>query len=163
MSWWGGKRMLEAGTAAPEFELQRLDGGPERLYELSKSGPVLLVFFKVSCPVCQMTLPFLDRIHRGQPDPGLKVFGISQDDVRATRRFNREFDITFPVLLDGAGYPASNAFGISHVPTIFLVERDGAVAWTLDGFDKRELEGLGRKFGVVPFRPDDRVPEQRPG
>ena len=41
----------------------------------------------------------------------------------------------------------SNAFGISHVPTCFLIEKDGTVAWVLDGFSKSEFEALGRRVG----------------
>ena len=55
-----------------------------------------------------------------------------------------------PTLLDSArhGYPASNAYALSHVPSMFLVERDGTISWSLVGFHKKELEALGARFGV---------------
>ena len=55
---------LEAGVQAPEIELQYLDGRKFSLKEERKKGPVVAVFFKVSCPVCQMALPYLDRIYK---------------------------------------------------------------------------------------------------
>ena len=90
---------------------------------------------------------------------------VSQDDAGASKAFNREYGITLTTLLDEskAGYPASNAFGISHVPTSFLIERDGTIGWMLDGFSKSDLEELGRRVGAAPFQPGEYVPEWKAG
>ena len=127
-------------------------------------SPLLVVFFKITCPVCQMELPFLDRIHR-EARGAVSVLGISQDGEEWTRDFKQRFGVTFPALLDGAEdrYPASNAWGISVVPAAFLVERDGAVSWMLEGFRKREIQALAGRFGVDPFQPGEYVPEAKAG
>jgi len=157
--------MLEAGARAPEFRLQDLEGRPRTLPELTATGPALVAFFKTTCPVCQLTFPFLDRIHRGQGQPAVTVYGVSQDDPETTTEFNQEFGVTFPTLLDTAetGYPASNAYRISHVPSAFLVEPDGRISWTMEGFDKKALEALGAKAGVEVFRATDHVPAFKAG
>jgi peroxiredoxin len=159
------REMRHAGQRAPEFKLTRLDDGTAALPELLPAGPVLLVFFKTSCPVCQMTLPYLERLNNGGPPGSLRVYGISQDDAETTREFDDEFKISFPMLLDTeeSGYPASDAYGISHVPSMFLVERDGAIGWSLEGFHKQELEAVGARAGVTLFRPSDNVPEWKAG
>ena len=157
------KRMLDVGARAPEFQLKDLDGHARSLRELLPSGPLLLAFFKITCPVCQYTFPFLERIHREAANSSVAIYGISQDDDESTREFNREFDISFPTLLDNEGYPASNAYGISYVPSAFLVERDGSISWTMEGFDRKALESLAAKAGVRVFRPGERVPDFRPG
>src|SRR3974377_1386860 len=90
-------RLLTAGSPAPDFHLPNLTGGEAALRELIANGPALLAFFKVSCPVCQLTFPFLERIHKAG---GLAVYGVSQNSARDTREFNREFGVTFPTLLD---------------------------------------------------------------
>ena len=36
-----------------------------------------------------------------------------------SRDFAHEFGVTFPVLIDDAGYPVSNAYGLTSVPTYF--------------------------------------------
>jgi peroxiredoxin len=156
---------LTAGDHAPDFRLTDLAGdGEKTLAELLKAGPVFLAFFKVSCPTCQYTLPFLERIHRGA-EGATRLFAVSQDDAEATREFHQEFGITMPTLLDSArfGYPASNAYGLSHVPSMFLIERDGTISWSLVGFNRKELEALGEKLGVHPFQPGERVPEMKSG
>jgi len=127
--------------------------------------PVLLAFYKVSCPTCQYVFPFLERIYRGRTDGDIGMYAISQDDAESTREFDREFGITLPTLLDREedGYPASNAYGLSHVPSMFLIEPDGTIAWSLVGFHKKELEALGTKLGVSPFRDGEQVPEMKSG
>ena len=159
------REILRAGERAPDFVLKRLDQGRARLRELLAGGPALLAFFKSSCPVCQMTLPFLERIDRGRAPGSFAIYGISQDDAETTREFNAEFGIRFPVLLDAeeSGYAASNAYQISHVPSLFLVGRGGAIEWSQEGFVKREIEALAAQAGVQPFLPGEQVPEWKAG
>lgn len=153
--------MLEAGSRAPVFQLVDLEGRKQSLQALLARGPVLLAFFKVSCPVCQMTFPFLERLH--ESGSGVAILGVSQDKAADTRRFNAEFGVTFPVLLDDASYAVSNAFGLSSVPSLFLIEPDGVVSQSWCGFVKKDLEALGQRLGVATFRADERVPELQPG
>ena len=157
--------MLETGDPAPEFELQDAQGRKWNLRAMVAKGPVVIAFFKTTCPVCQLTFPFLDRLYRGQAGPAISIFGISQDDPESTREFTDEFGVTFPMLFDTAesDYPASNAYGISHVPSVFLVEPDGKISWTMEGFDKKALESLGSRVGVPAFTARDNVPAFKAG
>jgi peroxiredoxin len=157
--------MLEAGERAPDFDLVDDHGHTRSLRDLVQSGPVLVAFFKTTCPVCQLAFPFLDRIHRGQAEPAVNIFGVSQDDAASTHEFTDEFGVTFPILFDTAdsGYPASNAYGISHVPSMFLVEPGGSISWTMEGFEKKALEDLGARAGVATFTAHDQVPVFKAG
>jgi peroxiredoxin len=159
------RTLVPAGSSAADFDLPALGGGRRKLAELLAKGPVVLAFFKITCPVCQFTFPFLERIHAARTDQELQFIGISQDDPESTAEFNRQFGVTFPTLLDTeeSGYQTSNKYGISHVPTTVLIERDGTVGWALDGFSRSELEKLGARAGAKPFRKDDYVPEWRSG
>ena len=152
--------MLAEGALAPDFQLEDLAGQKRSLSGMRR--PALLAFFKGSCPTCQFTFPFLERLHRGSD---VEMYGISQDDRESTEEFRREFDITMPMLLDpgDGGYPASNAYGLSHVPSIFWVEPDGRISLALTGFEKRGMEELGRRLGVEPFQAGEYVPEWKSG
>lgn len=154
-------KLPRAGSLAPAFRLSRLEGGEITLAEIA-AGPAVLAFFKVSCPVCQMTLPFLERIHTAGV---LKIYGISQNDAADTREFMRDFGLSFPMLLDSEDddFPASNAYGISSVPTMFLVERDGTLSRVIEGWQKAEIERLGTLAGVQVLRASDHVPVWKPG
>lgn len=151
--------MLQAGEHAPAFSLSDLEGNVRHLGDLTASGPVLLAFFKISCPTCQFTLPFLNRVS------GLRVFGISQNDAEGTRGFIEGFGIDYPVLLDDpeSGYKASNAYGLTHVPSLFLVDPGGRIEWASNGFHRGDLEALAARAGSRLFRPGERVPDWRPG
>lgn len=157
-----GRKLLEKGAHVTDFTLQRLDGGQASLHEITAKGPALLAFFKVNCPVCQMAFPFLERI---QSPEKLPVYGVSQNCAEDTRDFIRHFGITFPMLLDTEprGFPVSNAFGISSVPTLFLVGPDGAISQVSEGWRKSDIAEFGALAGVNPFRPSDSVPEAKAG
>lgn len=164
MGSWRARSLLGAGNPAPDFQLRDLSGQNLQLRPALARGPVLLGFFKVDCPVCQLTFPFLERLHKGG-DGTIQFFGVSQDGVRDTEQFNRECGVTFPTLLDEGrrGYAVSNAFGISVVPTLFLIESDGTISWVMEGFSKKDMEALGARAGASPFRPDEPVPDWRGG
>ena len=153
---WRKRELLEAGAKAPEFRLAQLDGGELSLAEIVARGPALLAFFKISCPVCQLTFPFLERVHQAG---SLPVYGISQDDAKDTRDFAQRYGVAFPMLLDSkkSGYPASNQYGISSVPTMFRIGRDGAIEQVMLGWRKQEMIALGA------VGPGDSVPEWKAG
>lgn len=156
------RRLLAVGNRAPEFRLARLEGGEASLQDIVANGPALLAFFKISCPVCQLTFPFLDRIHT----PGrLPIYAISQNSADDTRYFHERFKVALPTLLDREenGFPASNAFGISSVPTMFLIERDGTVSRVIEGWARQDIEALAKTAGVAPFRPGENPPQWKAG
>lgn len=154
--------MLKVGRRAQEFQLPDVNGKPVSLASLQERGPVLLAFFKVSCPVCQYTLPFLERIAAGGQ---LSVVGISQNDAEATRDFCRTFGLTFPMLLDSSsdGYRVSNAFAISVVPSLFIVETDNRISLATSGFSRGDLQDIGRLFHMSVFHDGEETPAFKPG
>jgi peroxiredoxin len=171
---WMGKqdRMthIVAGNAAPGFSLKALDNKEYALNSLMERGPVVAAFFKISCPVCQFTFPFLERLHKRYGGEGVTFLGISQDDARSTKSFAAEYGLTFPVLIDEENYPVSNAYGLTNVPTIFLIETDGTVKVSSMGFDKKDLETIAaalaehKTISLAPlFRPDEIIPANKPG
>lgn len=161
---------IVAGNTAPGFTLKSLDGKEFALGKLLERGPVVAAFFKVSCPVCQFTFPFIERLHQRYSGDGVTIAGISQDDARATKDFAKQYGTTFPMLLDEKGYPVSNAYGLTMVPTIFLFGTGGKVKVSCMGFGKADLEAIAaelaerRKIKSVPlFRADESVPASKPG
>jgi peroxiredoxin len=173
--WMGsGKTMthVDAGQTAPGFSLTGLDGKSYSLEVLRQNGPVVAAFFKISCPVCQFTFPFLQRIYQRYGNDKVSFLGISQDDAKATAGFARQYGITFPMALDEKekSYPASNAYGLTNVPTIFLIDADGTVRVASMGFVKDDLERIAAELAerrkIPPtalFAANESVPANRPG
>ena len=156
------RTLLDSGSRAPAFLLSRLEGGEVTLAELTVRGRILLVFFKVTCPVCQLTVPFLERLHASG---GIAICGISQNDAADTREFNTYFGATYTTLLDSEDqdFPASNLYGISSVPTMFLVEPDGAISRVIEGWNRKDMEALATAAEMTLFRPEDNVPAWKAG
>jgi peroxiredoxin len=170
----GGKTMatLSVGTRAPQFELPILESGREfSLQEALARGPVLLVFFKISCPVCQYGLPFFERIYRAHGGGKVTIAGISQNGAKDTRQFLDRFGITFEMLLDDTKtFPISNAYGLTNVPTAFWIAEDGEIEISSVGWVKAEVEEMARKAadtnqakGAPIFGPGEQIADFRAG
>ena len=163
---------VDAGRTAPGFSLKGPDGTTYSLEALRQKGPVVAAFFKISCPVCQFTFPFLQRLYQRYGGDNVTLLGISQDDAKATAGFARQYGVTFPMALDEKekGYPASNAYGLTSVPTIFLIDTDGTVRVASMGFVKDDLERIAAELAerrkiapAILFAPTESVPANRPG
>jgi peroxiredoxin len=162
---------LPAGTKAPEINLPSLDGSKFSLQAALKQGPVLAAFYKVSCPVCQYTFPFLERLHKAYGDKKITIVGISQNNQRDTAAFMKEYGVSFRNLLDDPnGYVVSNAYGLTNVPTLFLIGQDGQIEITSVGWVKQEVEDINRKLAAVQqtplppiFQPGEDVSDFRAG
>ena len=158
------------GNVAPGFSLKSLEGKELSLSAALQRGPVVLAFFKVSCPVCKFTFPFLQRLYKMHGSDDVTFLGVSQDNAAASREFASEFGVTFPVLIDDAGYSVSSAYGLSMVPTVFLIDPDATVRISSMGFEKADLESIAdtladrRNITRSPvFRADESVPAVKPG
>lgn len=157
----GPMKTLETGHTAPEFSLDLAGGGSLSLAEILSRGPALFVFYKVTCPTCQLALPFLQRLQGGP----IQVFAINQNSEEQVSEFNEAFEVELPTLIDHAsnGYPVSNAFAITHVPSLFLVEPDRSISWSWVGFNKAKFQELAARAGRAIFREGERVPESKSG
>lgn len=157
--------MKKAGDRAPEFALSDVKGAA---MPIENDKPTVIAFFKVSCPTCQYTFPFLDRLAKAHKNDA-RVIGVSQDPAKDTREFAKEFGVTFPIALDSSpAYKASNAYQISIVPSIFVVE-DGEITYATEGWAKSDFEQLNSVLspnGAIPaalFKPGEEVRDFKAG
>jgi peroxiredoxin len=162
---------LATGATAPDFTLEALDHTMFSLKDALAKGPVVLAFFKVSCPTCQYAFPFLERLYQAYKNKKVTVVGVSQNDAKETAAFAREFKVTFPLLLDDTRrYPVSNAYGLTNVPTIFWIARDGEIELSSVSWVKAEFEQLNRMMAEAAslspqgiFKPGEDVRDFRAG
>ncbi|MBI1746899.1 MAG: TlpA family protein disulfide reductase [Acidobacteria bacterium] len=162
---------LNPGTVAPAFELVGTDG--ESYTSLKRPGEALLlaVFFKVSCPTSQYTLPFIQRIFQNySAHEKLQIYGISQDNRDDTQAFAQEFGLSFPLLLDTSDYAVSSQYRLTHVPSSFLIDGMGRLRFSSVGFWKadwlRVTVEISQFLGVPEksiFRVDEDIPDHRYG
>jgi peroxiredoxin len=117
-------RGYPSGTRPPNFSGDTVDAHQVSLAALR--GKVVLVNFWASwCVDCRPEMPALERLHREAGGHGLAVIGINaRENAQTVRRYARELDLTFPLVLDPNG-AINTLYGVVGVPTTFLIDRDG--------------------------------------
>jgi peroxiredoxin len=158
--------VLEPGSSFPPLPLQDSQGRPAA----GPNGAALYAFFKTTCPTCELTWPYLERLRVRTLAGGVAVVAVSQDDPEETEAFNERLSTRIWTLYDPPPWRASDAVGAASVPTLFLVA-DGRIRETLVGFEKRKWEDLAVRAAApgrdgvreALFRPEEKVPALRPG
>ena len=111
-----------------------LDGQP---FDISQyKGKVVVVdFWATWCGPCRAELPNLKNVYEKYHDKGLEVVGVSLDENKDDLiKFLAE-NTTFPGrswsarkrITSGFDNPIADNYGISGIPTVFLMNRDGKV------------------------------------
>ena len=125
-----------------------LDGTP--FDQKTLKGKVVLVdFWATWCGPCIAEIPNVLEQYEKYHDKGFEVIGISLDKDRdALEKFIAEKKIPWPILFEesagGWQHPMATYYGISGIPTVVLIGRDGKVI-TLDA----RGENLGEQLDVI--------------
>src|SRR5215813_13976315 len=162
---------LTTGNRAPQIELPSMNGEKFSLQDALARGPLLAIFFKISCPVCQYALPFYERIYKTYGNQKLTIVGVSQNEKSDTAEFNLRYGVTFPVLLDDTkSFPVSNAYGLTNVPTAFWIGEEGEIEISSVGWVRQEFEEIVRmaaeSAGTSPkplFQASEQIADFRAG
>jgi thiol-disulfide isomerase/thioredoxin len=116
----------QARREAPEIALPDLNGYPWSLQAL-RGRVVVENFWATWCPPCRAETPELVRLHNRYRERGLDIAGIVvNDNADAVRKFIREFDVPYSVLLPPA--ESSIVSSVESLPTTVLIDRQGRVA-----------------------------------
>lgn len=128
--------------------------------------PVAIVFYKVTCPTCQMAAPPMERLYRAVGD---RFAAVVQDPADRAAEFAAEYEASFPSIPDEEPYEVSKAWGVRVVPTLF-VTANGRVEDVVESWDRegwaRAAARLGELLGTAVPRPSeegDGLPLFRPG
>jgi peroxiredoxin len=163
---------LSAGANAPDIKLPTVNGEEFSLANTRQASiPVVAAFFKISCPTCQYAFPYLERIYQTYPKDKVKLIGVSQNGKSETEAFMKNYGVTFPVVLDDqTKWPASNAYGLVNVPSIFAVSPAGKIEFSSVGWIKSDIEELNKRVaaaaGMPPvqiFKPGEQVADFKAG
>jgi peroxiredoxin len=161
---------LEPGARAPSFELTDLDGNQRSLERIGRDDLLLVVFYHRACPTCQFAMPFVGAMARAIKSPQVQIWGVSQDDEDESAAFAQDKGLAMPILIDSPPFRVSDAYGLTNVPTLFLVDGSGRVVKNCVGFSKADFleiaAALAKHAGTkMPgiFAGRDDVPAMKPG
>ncbi|GJI91412.1 TlpA family protein disulfide reductase [Duganella hordei] len=132
---------LEKGAAAPQFDLQGLEGA----VKLAKlQGKLVYVDFWASwCGPCRQSFPWMNEMQAKYGAKGLQIVGINLDANSAdARQFLAATPARFSIAFDPQGATPRN-YGIKGMPSSVLIGPDGKVLLEHSGFreaDRADLE-----------------------
>ena len=116
----------EDGQRAPDFTLKSLDGKEVSLSDL-RGKTVLIDFWATWCPPCRRALPHIQKLHEDYRDRGLVVLGINTESPDKPIAFMKQNGYTFTTLSDPGG-KVTQAYGVTGIPTTYIVDRRGMVS-----------------------------------
>jgi peroxiredoxin len=124
-----GLRAQLPGDTAPAFSLKTLEDSPASLSDYA-GHPVLINFWASWCKPCRGEMPLIIAAYRTHQQAGLTVLAIDLTDQEGStkdiRKFQAEFQMPFPVLLDKKG-KARKLYRLRGVPTSVFIGSDGVV------------------------------------
>lgn len=125
--------MLQAGTRAPEFVLPDERGVDTSLSGLLQEGSLILYFYPADfTPFCTREACSIRDMHGDIVRSGLRVAGISPQDVASHVRFRERYHLPFMLLSDPQKsvarlYDVDGPFGARVRRATYLVGKDGII------------------------------------
>jgi thiol-disulfide isomerase/thioredoxin len=153
---------LKVGDPAPQLQTGKwVQGDPVKEFQKGKAH--IVEFWATWCGPCRVSIPHLNEIHNKFKDKGLIVIGQDcwETDESKVQPFVKKMDdkMTYRVALDDKegnekGKMATTwmeAAGQSGIPSAFLVDTNGIIAWIGHPMNLKEQvieEVLAGKFNV---------------
>jgi thiol-disulfide isomerase/thioredoxin len=140
--------VIKKGDAAPPLKVVSMTG--QKITLANYKGHVLILdYFATWCAPCRSSIPHLNGLYRRYNKQGLEVLGMSADEDgdKDVREFIGEQKIIYPVAL--AGDEMITEYGIRSLPTVYIINKKGAVAEKYLGFNDdmaASMETLIRKL-----------------
>ncbi len=140
---------LKVGTDAPTPLLKDISGAEVNLSEHIGRTATVLSFWSIYCDSCvdeMIALQKLEDKYRGQD---LVIMAVNEDIEVPLERIRRFLDrlekfrgkISYPLIYDEEER-LFNAFGVSTLPTLVLIDKQGKIMGYYHGFDARNEKEL---------------------
>lgn len=115
--------------SAPDFSLTDTDG--ERISLGKYQGDVIILDFMATwCPPCVEEMDHLKIIHANYQDEGVRIISIDVDNSETKKQLN-DFKISNECDWQFAanGGSAKEKYGVGPIPTIYIINREGSIAF----------------------------------
>jgi len=160
------RQPLQPGVAAPDFTATTLEGVPLRL-EQWDGKVVVLNYFITWYRDAADHLDMMEDLQTTYSRDGMRLLSISLDEgakgLEQVRELVREKEIAHPIVVDSK-QKIAEVYGVRALPAIFVIGRDGKVAYYHEGYtegDERRLStAVAAALGVECLSPEPEQGEQ---
>ena len=120
---------VEVGLRAPDFKVRNLKREFTSLSDY-RGKVVLINFWATWCGPCKAEMPSMEVLYQSYKRKDFEILAVSIDTEgeAGVRAFVERFGFTFPILLDFA-YMLNDQYQVRVVPTSFLIDRHGKIAY----------------------------------
>ena len=119
---------VTVGKTAPEINAgswYNADGKKVSLADL-KGKVTVVEFWATWCPPCRKSIPHLNKLHKKYKDKGVVIIGLSNEKSDTVKKFVKKQNMKYIV---GAGSKSGGTYGVSGIPTAFIIGADGTLLW----------------------------------
>jgi thiol-disulfide isomerase/thioredoxin len=143
---------VELGASAPGFTASTFDNKPVSLADYR--GKVVFVDFWASwCSPCRQSLPMYDKLAGEFPTTEFTVIAINVDeDVADGKKFLSDHPVKYITVQNPQG-DIPKAFGLSGMPSSYLIDRDGKVRQRYVGFEPTDISALKNEITKLIGKP----------
>lgn len=132
---------------APSFTLPSWQGKTLSIAD-AEGKPLVINFWASWCGPCKDEIPVLNSLYQKHHNQ-FQLYGVNltdTDTMGAMKAFMRDYEITYPVLLDKKG-KVQNMYNVNAFPTTYLINADGTIVKKMKGFAggdrlKEEIKAL---------------------
>jgi len=134
---------VEVGDDAPAFVLTDIEKNYVFSKKLYGTGWILVDFYATWCENCNKELPYIEELYDEFGDRGFQVMLLATDDEghSVVKPYFAANPTSLTVLVDKYK-KAVEQFGVEALPSVFLVNPEGKVAFKSVGYHEEDIEAL---------------------
>lgn len=142
---------LGRGDPAPDRLGRTLDGDAVTL--AGHRGQIVVVtFWATWCPYCLKELPQLEGLQNVAKER-LRVIAVNTEDRKVFRKvagLMKDFKLQ---LVSDSDKTAQKAYGVTALPHLFIIDRDGTIAGAHRGYGEESLEAILAEVNALLAKP----------
>jgi len=143
------EKMLHIGDDAPLFKGNYYSTGSDfDLSEFIGKNVIIVDFWYTHCPPCVRAMPALSELNDKYSEKGLKIFGLNSVDnqpnsLPGLKKFLEKRQISYDLIMIQP--EVDMMYKVNGYPTIYVVDKEGKIAYAEIGYDPDKFEKLIEK------------------
>jgi len=135
------------GSPAPEIQAQFWLNSPPLTLKALRGKIVVVEFWATWCPPCRQSIPHLIELNKEYGPKGVVFIGMTDEDKSKIEPFAKQMGMNYVV---AGGSQTAGQYGVSGIPTAFVIDTAGNVAWGGHPMDKGFVDALEEQLKKAP-------------